>query len=262
MNRIKGPVLISSASLYHDILTFFVFALVIFSFSDLTKVIAQTGGEVIATVPVGDHPFQVAYNPGNGFMYVVNQNSDSVSVIDQNNDVVDTVTVGDFPIAVAFNPGNKNMYVVNGLSESVSVIDQNNNVVDTITVEIGPQGVAYNPGNGFMYVANQGIDTVSVIDQNNNVVDTIEVESDPISVAYNPGNGFMYVANLSSDTVSVIGTITPLEGIIGSGNNINIQVQENSGNNVGGQSGGDGNSYSDFPIFQGQSTSQDSSVVS
>ena len=53
----------------------------------------------------------------------------------------------------------------------------------------------------------------------------------------------------------------PFEGILGSGNNINIQVQENSGNNVGGQSGS-GETYSDSPILQGQSTKQDSNVVS
>lgn len=71
----------------------------------------------------------------------------------------------------------------------------------------------------------------------------------------------MYVTNIQSDTVSVIGTILPtFKGIFSSGNNINIQVQ-NSGNNVGGQSG-DGISYSDSPTHQGQSTNQDSSVVS
>ena len=51
------------------------------------------------------------------------------------------------------------------------------------------------------------------------------------------------------------------EGIIDSGNNINIQVQENSGNNVGAQSGF-GEKYSDSPIFQEQSKEQDSQVIS
>ncbi len=55
----------------------------------------------------------------------------------------------------------------------------------------------------------------------------------------------------------------PIEGILGSGNNINVQVQENTGNNVGGQSGdGEGNMYSDSPIHQDQSTKQGSRVVS
>ena len=72
----------------------------------------------------------------------------------------------------------------------------------------------------------------------------------------------MYVANQDSDTVSVIGVQSqPFEGLVDSGNNINIQVQKNSGNNVGGQSG-NGVSYPDSSIYQGQSTKQQSGVVS
>ncbi len=52
-----------------------------------------------------------------------------------------------------------------------------------------------------------------------------------------------------------------IEGVLGSGNNVNIHIQENSGNNGGGQYG-NGQMYSDESIFQGQSTAQDSSVVS
>jgi hypothetical protein len=52
------------------------------------------------------------------------------------------------------------------------------------------------------------------------------------------------------------------EGIIGSGNNMNVQVQSNSGSNALGQDvGSSSNQYSDEAIFQGQSTEQDSSVV-
>ena len=94
------------------------------------------------------------------------------------------------------------------------------------------------------------------------MVDTVTVGDAPQTITYNPGNGNMYVGNALSDTVSVIGMITSsFEGILGSGNNINIQVQENAGNNVGGQSGF-GGSYSDSLIHQGQSTNQDSRVVS
>lgn len=81
-------------------------------------------------------------------------------------------------------------------------------------------------------------------------------------MAYNPVNGFRYVANIDSDTVSVIEPIQlPLAEIISSGNNINVQLQENTGNDAGGQLG-NGNSHSDENIFQGQSVNQDSSVVS
>ncbi len=132
----------------------------------------------------------------------------------------------------------------------------------TVTVGESPFAIAFNDNNQNMYVTNIGSGTVSVIDQNNDVVDTVTVGDFPFAIAYNPGNEHLYVVNEVSDTVSVIGMITSsFEGILVSGNNINIQVQENAGNNVGGQSGF-GGSYSDSPIHQGQSTNQDSSVVS
>ena len=55
----------------------------------------------------------------------------------------------------------------------------------------------------------------------------------------------------------------PFDGILGSGNNINLQVQDNSGDSVlGGQSGALRGTYSDSPILQGQSLEQDSQAIS
>ena len=126
-----------------------------------------------------------------------------------------------------------------------------------MTVGESPFAIAFNDNNQNMYVTNLGSGTVSVIDQNNDVVDTVTLGDFPRGIAYNPSNEHLYVVNEVSDTVSVIGMITSSF----EGNNINIQVQENAGNNVGGRSGF-GGSYSDSPIHQGQSTNQDSSVVS
>lgn len=52
------------------------------------------------------------------------------------------------------------------------------------------------------------------------------------------------------------------EGIIGSGNNIGIQGQKNTGNNAIGQDGEEGNNSGEENILQGQSKNQDSNVVS
>ena len=135
-------------------------------------------------------------------------------------------------------------------------------IIDTVTVGDEPVAVAYNPNNQNMYVVNQASDMVSVIEPNNEVVNNPSVSDGPVAIANNSNNGNIYVVNQDSDTVSVIGVkFLPFEGILGSGNNINIQVQENSGNNVGGQSG-KRVSYSDSPVYPGQSTRQDSSVIS
>ena len=90
-----------------------------------------------------------------------------------------------------------------------------------------------------MYVTNLGSGTVSVIDQNNDVVRYRDFGRFSIWNSIQPiVNEHLYVVNEVSDTVSVIGMMTSsFEGILVSGNNINIQVQENAGNNVGGQSG-------------------------
>ena len=47
-------------------------------------------------------------------MYVTNQNSDNVSVIDTTtNTVIDTISVGDTPFAIAYDSTNHRMYVTN-----------------------------------------------------------------------------------------------------------------------------------------------------
>lgn len=174
---------------------------------------------VIDSIPVGTNPHDVAFNPVNGDMYVVNQvgggNTCTVSVIDsETNSVIDTINVGVRSSNIAFNPKNGNMYVTNSESDTVSVIDSTTNrVIDTIQVGSFPQGIAFNPKNGNMYVVNSGAQTdtwsVSVIDSmTNHVIDTLHTGDFPQDIAFNPKNGHMYVTNAFDNTVSVIDSET------------------------------------------------------
>src|SRR2546425_2305700 len=120
------------------------------------------GGTVVATVPVGNNPFGVGYNSGNGYVYVANWGSDTVTVIDGTT-VVATVPVGNNPFGVGYNGGNGYVYVANsGTGNTVSVIN-GTTVVANVTVGPSPYGVGYNSRNGYVYVANAGSNTVSVI---------------------------------------------------------------------------------------------------
>ena len=243
---------------------------------DLTKGFALEG--VLATVTVGNAPFDIAYNPGNGNMYVANLKSGTVSVIDQNNDVVDTVMVGDFPNAIAYNPGNGNMYVANYGSTTVSVIGATSLPISNA----GPNQTPYSGDTVHLDGSGSSDPSGSILTYQWTQTQGPEVFLDD-STAVNP----MFTApnvllqsslvfelvvtneqGIASQPDSVTITVNPsneppsFEEILGSGNNINIQVQENSRNNVGSQSGGDnGNMYSDSPIHQRQSTNQDSSVT-
>src|SRR5438876_1039971 len=84
------------------------------------------GTTVVATVPVGTLPGALAYDGGNGFVYVANfgsyyYSSSNVSVI-SGTVVVATVPVGNCPDGVAYDSGNGYLYVSNYCSGTVSVI--------------------------------------------------------------------------------------------------------------------------------------------
>ncbi|TMA07596.1 MAG: hypothetical protein E6J94_04260, partial [Methanobacteriota archaeon] len=104
------------------------------------------GGSVVGTLPVGNQPYGVGYDSGNGYVYVANYNSNNVSVINGTT-VVASVAVGTLPVGVAYDSGNGYVYVANYNSNTVSVIS-GTIVVTTIPVGSLPIGVAYDDGNG------------------------------------------------------------------------------------------------------------------
>jgi YVTN family beta-propeller protein len=149
----------------------------------------------------------MAVNPSANRIYVANQGSNSVSVIDgATNLVVATVTVGSQPAGIAVNPNTGRVYVTNTSAGTVSVIDGTKNVV-TATVGVGtnPKGVAVNTTSDRVFVANSGSSSVSVIDGvTNAVVGTVTVGLAPYGVAANPNTNRVYVANSGNGTVSLI----------------------------------------------------------
>ncbi len=178
-----------------------------FLFENINQVWADS---VIDTIPVGSNPFGVAYDSGDGRVYVANAVSNTVSVIDTSTNTVNAnITVGSNPVGVAYDPDDGMVYVTKPDSSSVSVIDtKTNTVIGTISVGTHAYGVAYDSGDGRVYVTNLGSNTVSVIDTSTNTVNatTITVGTQPIGVAYDSGDGRVYVTNVGSNTVSVIAT--------------------------------------------------------
>jgi YVTN family beta-propeller protein len=74
-------------------------------------------------IPVGQTSIGIAFDAANSNLYVVNRDSDTVSVISgQTNTVIRTIPVGNFPVGIAFDSANGNLYVVNSGDGTVSVI--------------------------------------------------------------------------------------------------------------------------------------------
>ena len=110
-------------------------------------------------------PLALEFNPSNNNIYVVNNEEDTVSVIDSStNKVVKTISIGDGPNDIEYNPFNHNMYVPNISENTVSVIDSTTNkVIDTVDVGHAPTVSEYNPFNNNVYVVNDLSGDVSII---------------------------------------------------------------------------------------------------
>ena len=185
-------------------------------------------GSLLDTINVGDHPNGIAYNPVNGYVYVVNRGTattqSTVSVINGTT-VVATITLdpgydeylgvhpkdaitlwgnvyhgGTDIVTTDSNTGY--VYISNWGANTVSVVS-GTTLVETISVGTRPNSIAYNPVTGLVYVANTGDDTVTLI-EGTNIVNTVLVGDYPIDLAIDTHSGLVYVVNREGDSLSII----------------------------------------------------------
>ena len=123
--------------------------------------------EKVDSIPVNTYPFsRIAVNPNTNLLYVANENSRSVYVIDTySRIIIKTIEVDGYPKSIAVNPTSDTIYVANDVSGTISVIDGTNNTqIGTIRVGVNPISVAVNAETNMVYAANSDSDTISVID--------------------------------------------------------------------------------------------------
>jgi YVTN family beta-propeller protein len=188
--------------------------------SGTVSVIDTATNAVVATVPVGGSPRQVAITPDGTRAYVTNVGA--LSVIDTaTNTVVGSVPLAGSPGVVAITPDGTRAYVTIGFVTNgiVSVIDTATNTEVASVPFVGSvSGVAITPDGTRAYVANpyffSSDDNVSVIDTaTNTIVATVPVVDSPDGVAITPDGTRVYVTIRSgiNGRVSVIDTATNTE---------------------------------------------------
>jgi YVTN family beta-propeller protein len=157
---------------------------------------------VSATINVGDTPQGLAVNPVTDKIYVANEGSNNITVIDgasNRTKTIDDVGPGTNPgpTAVAVNPATNRIYVANLFSDTVVVIDgATDKVIAAVPAGHTPVAVAVNPITDRVYVSDGGGNTVTVIDgATNKVVAAVVVGPDPAPgpIAINPVTNRIYV---------------------------------------------------------------------
>jgi len=178
--------------------------------------VPQVGGAVIATVNVGIQPEGMAFDPANGYVYVANHGSGTVSIISGTMNV-GSVTISPSysgPYDLAYDSKNQYLYLTNDGSYTVSVIEPSLDTgtqVETVTdVGQSPAGIAYDSFTGYLYVANALSDTISVISGSSNAafVNLSVGGASPSGVAFDSSNGYVYVTGY--DGVAVVDGNTEL----------------------------------------------------
>ena len=195
-------------------------------------------------VQVGDSPGAIAVDQATDTVYVVNQNSNTVSVINGAtcnaqrtsgcSRTPPVVRLPENPVDIAVNQATDTVYVANwgnGAGTTVSVIDGKTcnahitsgckRVPAHVTVGTGPAGVVADQSTNTVYaatVAPSGAEAVSVIDGAAcNATTTSGCRRKPPSVtvgkgsakynvafAIDPATGTLYVANWADNTLSMI----------------------------------------------------------
>lgn len=123
-------------------------------------------------IHVGPSPWGVVYDVQENRVYVSNDMSDNVSVIDPTtNTIVGNINVGHYPGAIAYDTEDNTLFVTNYGTNNVSVISASTDkVIATVNVGVRPDGIVYDSDQNTIYVANDGSMNITVIDGSTNRV--------------------------------------------------------------------------------------------
>jgi YVTN family beta-propeller protein len=129
---------------------------------------------------VGDGPVGISIDNNANRLYVLNQNSNNITVLDSlTYSTISTIPVGTNPSGITFNKLTNKIYVSNGGNNSVSVIDTTSNaVIKTIVLPAnsGPTDILVNTISNRIYVANYTGNSISIIDgSTDTIVSTLSV---------------------------------------------------------------------------------------
>ncbi|MBN1886352.1 MAG: PKD domain-containing protein [Thermoflexales bacterium] len=171
------------------------------------RVIDGRSGNHITDIPVGSGPSgYIAINPDTNFVYVVNQWSESLSVIDGfSNKVIATIPNLDEPRAVAANPATNRVYVTHDWMPRIYAIDTLKNEWD-ITINLGGSGwfesIAVNPKTNLAYVSRAQPAPIDVIHLS--MMNKSASLSVPGYPSVNPNTGLVYVSRFDENKLSVV----------------------------------------------------------
>src|SRR5271166_3157469 len=152
--------------------------------------------QLLQNVPTDVAPFAVGVNPATNMIYVPNNGTADVTIINGINLQTSMVGAGNFPNAVAVNPVTNKIYVVNQGDGTITVINGSTNQTSTIDV-LGNLlvTIAVNPVTNKVYAVDLSNNDVVAIDGATQQFTDVAVGALPQGIAVNTVTNQIYVAN-------------------------------------------------------------------
>jgi YVTN family beta-propeller protein len=160
---------------------------------------------VIATLPAGADSRAVAVNATTNRIYVANEFSDDVTIIDGATNAVSTVKVGPRPQYIAVSAATNRVFVSNAGDATLSVIDAATLTVKTLAIG-GAGPIVVNDRRNQVYIARMGTaDEVTVLDGAALTWYTAATDSySPVDLAVDEAADRLYVANYATGDVRIV----------------------------------------------------------
>jgi YVTN family beta-propeller protein len=159
----------------------------------------------VATIPAGSDPSGIAIDAGLNRIYVANEFSHSVTVIDGATHAVQTVAVGPRPQYIAVNPATHRVYVSHGGDSSQMVIDAA--TLATTRLATGGNGpFAINARTDKIYMVRLGNnDEATVINGATNSWYSIALDSyTPMWASLNPNTNRLFVVGYTTGDTRIV----------------------------------------------------------
>jgi len=166
---------------------------------------------------VGTNPIWAATSIDGSTLYVLNQGSNNISVVDAVNQAVNPtpITTGALsaPSVIITDFSSNRLYISNTGSNTVSILDASSStlpvLLNSVSVGTAPVGLAVTPDGLTVYVANTGSNFASVISANSFVVTKLTPSFATVTLASNPNVATQVVdstARIQAVAVSKDGT--------------------------------------------------------
>lgn len=168
---------------------------------------SATGWRLLAQIPTGRDPNHFAFSPDGHFMYVSNEYSHQLSVIDlQERKLARQVDTGRRPVDMALAPGGKTLFLaIYGEGRVTAYDTETFKELERIPTGAGAHGMAMSVDGKTLFVSNRDADSVSAIDvASRKVTQTFHVPKGPDMMEVPPDGKELWVTGRYGSKVFVI----------------------------------------------------------